>query len=133
MANKYIETKMDSEEGVRYSPSEIDEDWVFTGNASNTTAYLNRLNRMTGKKNFKILLGVTDYFSKWVKVSFKELLQIINKSNDGYGGRRRFSNCEISLTYHVQINVMSQNYISVWPTVRRDENKNHENNWGEEE
>ena len=131
MANKYIETKMDSEEGVSYSPSEIDEDWVFTGNASNTTAYLNKLNRMTGKKSFKILLGITDHFSKWVRVTYKELLKIITSPYDDR--TRRFANCEITLTYHVQINVMSQTYISVWPTVRRDENKNNENNWGEEE
>lgn len=131
MANKYIETKMDREEGVTYSPSEIGEGWVFTGDASNTTAYLMKLNRMRGKKSFKITLGVGDYFSNWVKVSFKELLSIINPSHENR--TRQFANCEITITYHVSVDSMSQNYISVWPTTRRDENKNNENNWGEEE
>lgn len=132
MANKYIETKMDSEEGVTYSPSEIGEDWVFTGNASNTTAYLNRLNRMKGKKSFKIILRVTDHFSTWVTVSFKELMSIINPTHDDR--TRNFANCKITMTYHVSMDEgYYQNYISVWPTVKRDENKNSENNWGEEE
>lgn len=136
MANKYIETTMDSEEGVTYSPSEIGEDWEFTGDTSNTTAYLLRTNRMKGKKNYKILLGVTDYFSSWVTVSFKELLAIMNPprytSNDDRS--RNFANCKITLTYHVSVDTtMSQNYISVWPTVRRDENLTVENHWGEEE
>ena len=131
MANKYIETKMDSEEGVTYSPSELREDWKFTGDASNTTAYLLKMNRMKGKKNFKILLGVTDHFSNWVKVSFKELMSIINPSHDER--TRSYANCQVTMTYHVEHSEMSNHYISVWPTVRKDENKNSENNWGEEE
>lgn len=131
MANKYIETKMDSEEGVTYSPSEIGEDWVFTGDASNTTAYLLKMNRMRGKKSFKILLGVTDYFSKWVRVSFTELLNIIDPSHDDR--TRRFSDCEVTMSYHVSHTEISQHYISVWPTVRKDADKNFANDWGEEE
>jgi len=122
---------MDSEEGVTYSPSDIGEEWIFTGDADNTTAYLMRLNRMKGKKSFKILLGITDHFSNWVKVSFKELMSIINSRYDDR--TRNYANCEVTLTYHVQLSEMSSNYISVWPTVRRDMNKNRENNWGEEE
>ncbi len=132
MAHKYIETKMDSEEGVTYSPSEIGERWIFTGDANNTTAYLNRLNRMKGKKSFKILLGITNHFSNWVRVSFKELMSIINSRYDDR--TRKYANCKITLTYHVSLDESSyQNHISVWPTVRRAENKNSENNWGEEE
>ena len=100
MAHKYIETKMDSEEGVTYSPSEIGEDWIFTGDADNTTAYLLKLNRKKGKKDFKILLGVTDYFSMWVGVTFKELMKIINPLRDER--TRNFSNCEVTMTYHVE-------------------------------
>ena len=134
MAHKYIETKMDSEEGVTYSPSEIGEDWIFTGDADNTTAYLLKLNRKKGKKDFKILLGVTDYFSMWVGVTFKELMKIINPLRDER--TRNFSNCEVTMTYHVSEDDDSRytrNYISVWPTTKRDENKTRENNWGEEE
>lgn len=131
MAHKYIETKMDSEEGVTYSPSEIGEEWVFTGDAKNTTAYLNRLNRRTGKKSFKILLGVGDHFSNWVKVSFKELKSIINPAYDNR--TRNFANCEVTMTYHVSADEGCYHFISVWPTVRRDTNKNVENKWGEEE
>jgi hypothetical protein len=132
MANKYIETKMDSEEGVTYSPSDIGENWVFTGDANNTTAHLNRLNRIKGKKSFKILAGIADHFSSWVNLTFKELLKIINNP---YSDRtRRYANCEVTLTFHVSHDdSMSQHYISIWPTQKRDENKNSENNWGEEE
>jgi len=125
---------MDSEEGVTYSPSEIGEGWVFTGDAENTIAYLLKLNRMKGKKSWKITLGLSDYFTRWVAVSFKELLNIINTPS--WNSReRRFHNCEITLTYHVSLDESfgHRSYISVWPTVRRDENKNYDNNWGEEE
>ncbi len=135
MANKYEEVTMMSDEGVTYSPSEISDGWVFTGDNENTVRYLAKINRQRGVKSWNISLGITDYFSKWVKVSYSELVDLLVCGYDS----RRFRNCVITLTFHVKHNAMTysngttRHRISLWPTVKRNENLNASNNWGEEE
>lgn len=120
---------MNDEDGVTYSPSELSEGWVLIGDSKDTMKHLNKIRRQKGKKAFSMSVGLTEYFDTWVNLSFQEIRDAI----EGHSSRR-FSNATIDLVFHVKTHIFSGGdvRVSVWPTVKRNENLNASNNWGEE-